>query len=107
MKEMDLNEFREAGYLREVNRLFFHPLGLALSVSVNDDTGKVTNLASIWDIRDTDPEGFIFGGFSEEEVAQGKAILSAPQLYTRAERLGFTIEPLVARDEPEEEKADS
>jgi hypothetical protein len=55
---MDLKEFRSAGYLQEVNRRFFHPLGLALAVNVEDD-GAVT-LAGIYDDRD-DPEGWTYG----------------------------------------------
>lgn len=30
IKYMDVEEFRELGYLQEANRLFFHPVGLAL-----------------------------------------------------------------------------
>lgn len=31
-KYMDLSEFREQGYLQEVNRLFFHPVGLEMEI---------------------------------------------------------------------------
>lgn len=58
IKRMDLNEFRSEGFLQEVNRLFFHPLGLALEVRV-DDEGNVDGLGGIWDYRD-DPEGIFF-----------------------------------------------
>jgi hypothetical protein len=34
IKMMDIGEFVENGYLQEANRIFFHPLGLAMSVSV-------------------------------------------------------------------------
>jgi hypothetical protein len=30
---MNIAEFREAGYLQESNRRFFHPLGLALELT--------------------------------------------------------------------------
>lgn len=59
IKYMDIKEFREAGFLQEANRLFFHPLGLALEVGIDDDTG-VEFLAGIWDYRD-DPEGMVYG----------------------------------------------
>ena len=62
---MDLNEFVNEGFLQEVNRQFFHPLGLALAVSYSD--GKAVGLAGLWDYRD-DPEGMIFG----EELAKSK-----------------------------------
>lgn len=58
IKRMDIKEFREEGFLQEANRLFFHPLGLALEVKVEDD-GTET-LGGIWDYRD-DPEGVAFG----------------------------------------------
>jgi hypothetical protein len=40
IKWIDAREFREAGFLQEANRQFFHPHGLALAVtSVTDDEG--------------------------------------------------------------------
>jgi hypothetical protein len=36
IKRIDIADFRAAGYL-EANRLFFHPLGLALEVVVEDE----------------------------------------------------------------------
>lgn len=36
---MDPNEFRDGGYLHEVNRLVLHPLGLALSVEAALEAG--------------------------------------------------------------------
>lgn len=33
MPELSVEELRDAGYLSEANRRFFHPLGLALAVS--------------------------------------------------------------------------
>lgn len=56
-KKLDLKEFVEKGFLQEANRLFFHPLGLAMSIEV-DDNGNY-KLGDIWDYRD-DPEGVIF-----------------------------------------------
>ena len=58
-KRMDLTEFRNEGYLQEVNRQFFHPLGLALEVVMEED-GTISRLGGIWDYRD-DPEGMFFG----------------------------------------------
>lgn len=55
---IDIKEFREKGYLQEANRLFFHPLGLALAVNI-DENGEET-LGDVWDYRD-DPEGMFFG----------------------------------------------
>jgi len=58
IKRMNIKEFRELGFLQEANRLFFHPLGLALEVIIEDDSGE-TRLGGIWDYRD-DPEGIFF-----------------------------------------------
>lgn len=58
IKMLDVKEFRELGYLQELNRKFLHPLGLALSVRVAEDGSET--LAGIWDYRD-DPEGMLFG----------------------------------------------
>ena len=53
MKNIYIKEFREKGYLQEVNRLFFHPLGLALSVSV--ENGEET-ISGVLDFRDDDED---------------------------------------------------
>ena len=58
IKRIDIKEFREFGYLQEVNRQFFHPRGLALEVNVDNDGNE--SLGGIWDYRD-DPQGIIYG----------------------------------------------
>ena len=71
IKHIDIKEFRELGYLQEVNRCFLHPLGLALEVMVDDDGNE--RLGGVWDSRD-DKEGFHFGlndpKFTTEEKIQ-------------------------------------
>ncbi len=57
IKNMDIKEFRKEGFLQEVNRLFFHPLGMALSVLIEPNGDE--SLDGIWDYRD-DPEGITF-----------------------------------------------
>jgi hypothetical protein len=68
IKRIDIKEFRELGFLQEVNRQFFHPLGLALEVIIDDITKKET-LGGIWDYRE-DPEGNFFANemLSEEKM---------------------------------------
>ena len=56
-KKLDIKEFREKGYLQELNRGFLHPLGLALEVTVNDDGTE--SLTGVWDYRD-DPDGITY-----------------------------------------------
>ena len=77
IKRMDLNEFKSKGFLQEVNRLFFHPLGLALEVFVDED-GNVTSLGGVWDFRD-DPEGMFFGNeqLSEEKMNNVNELLGS------------------------------
>lgn len=60
-KYINVKEFRELGFLQEVNRRFFHPLGLALEVIIDDETGKET-LGQIWDYRE-DPKGMFYGPY--------------------------------------------
>ena len=58
IKYMDAKEFREKGYLQELNRTFLHPLGLALEVK--QETDGTETIGGIWDYRD-DPDGIIYG----------------------------------------------
>lgn len=51
MKKISIEEFVTSGYLQEANRLFFHRVGLALEVTVDDE--GVYLLTGIWDCRDT------------------------------------------------------
>lgn len=76
IRKMNIKEFRQKGFLQEVNRLFFHPLGLAPEVAVDwpegitdeeiseynsvfDHPNAVWKLGGIWDYTD-DPEGMLF-----------------------------------------------
>ena len=94
IKRMDIKEFREFGYLQEVNRRFLHPLGLALEVKINDETGKET-LGGIWDYRD-DPEGMVFGPLDINAARKAMAVLSQEigRSFVRKELMGATIQPL-------------
>ena len=59
IKRIDIKEFRAKGFLQEANRKFFHPLGLALEIMINDDTEE-ESLGGVWDYR-KDNEGVLFG----------------------------------------------
>ena len=97
---MDIKEFRELGYLQEVNRVFFHPLGLALAVEINED-GTET-LKGLWDYRD-DPEGIIYTDEAlntEESMKKREFVLkqlSEKALY-REKHLRFAIQPILLRE---------
>jgi hypothetical protein len=90
-KRIDIKEFREFGFLHEINRLFLHPLGMALEVEIWDDGTE--KLGGIWDYRD-DPEGIIFKEIDNdgwEKIARVKAF-AAKKHAERKERLGYIIQ---------------
>ena len=91
IKRIPIKEFREKGYLQEVNRLFFHQLGLALEVVVDEETGD-ERLGGVWDYRD-DPEGIGFGGKCiSKKKAQHVAALSESKRFVRETLYGDMIE---------------
>lgn len=57
IKYIDIKEFRKLGYLQELNRQFLHPLGMALSIEVDEDGNE--SLSGIWDYRE-DLEGMLY-----------------------------------------------
>lgn len=91
VSRMDIAEFRQRGYLQEANRLFFHPLGLALEVIIELDGSE--RLGGIWDYRD-DPEGVLF---DVECVLNAKAACRiekerSKKAIVRMERFGFEVQ---------------
>jgi len=58
IKRMPVDEFRQQGFLHEINRQVLHPAGLALEIIVDDETGE-ESMGGVWDYRD-DPEGMLF-----------------------------------------------
>ena len=94
VKRMDIKEFRELGYLQELNRRFLHPLGLALEVVHHDDGTEV--LGGIWDYRD-DEEGIRFGELTDSE-ARGKHDRIEHEWNTRerarVRALGYMVQPV-------------
>lgn len=91
IKYMDIKEFREGGFLQEVNRSFFHPLGLALEIRI-DDNGAYS-LGGIWDYRD-DPEGIYYGNNPSAAKAANVEALFDKLAPVRMEKLGYVIQPL-------------
>lgn len=80
IKKMDIQEFLDGGFLQEANRVFFHPLGLALEVTVPTEPGEAPAcISGVWDYRE-DPEGMCFANYSAErleEVRRKQANVSA------------------------------
>jgi hypothetical protein len=90
--KMDLREFVDFGYLQELNRLFLHPLGLALSIVVDDD-GRV-DLDCVFDDR-ADLDGILFAeGLLDPAKAQRVEREMNERLEHRIRALGFACEPV-------------
>lgn len=114
--------FIRDGYLQESNRLFFHPLGLALELSapggnVRGDVESAIELlvsrgymvTRCWDYRD-DPEGMVFADqmLGSAEGRRKADHVAAEHVARRADReslLGWWIQP-IPPDEPPVEPGD-
>lgn len=99
-KTITVKEFRELGLLQEINRIVLHPLGLALAVELDDETGE-ESIVEVWDSRD-DPEGFIYD-LANSDQDRIKAFqrkrdkvneLRDALRKTRWDKLGYIIEPI-------------
>ena len=99
IKYMDIKEFREKGYLQEVNRQFLHPLGLALEVRQDIDGSE--RLGKIWDYR-KDKEGIYYNLKNSTQERINKFKEKAKFINDefsrigegRSRKLGFKIEPI-------------
>jgi hypothetical protein len=90
MKMLDWKTLREDGYLQEVNRGFFHPLGLALAITVDGETGVL----SIWDARD-DAEGIHFAeGVDLTKKAHRLKQIADTRREARMKGLGYWQQPV-------------
>lgn len=94
IKRIDIKEFREQGYLQELNRQFLHPLGMALEIIIDDDGNE--KLGGVWDYRD-DPEGMLYAEeivkldrFKEniDRIAQEYLV----KAQYRKDKYGYTIQ---------------
>ena len=95
---LDLNVFREKGYLQEVNRRFFHPLGVALELFIcNDDVVFLR----VQDYR-KDPEGVIYD-LKNSDVERKQRFLKNKKYidkeiekrrFVREKLFGSIIEPI-------------
>jgi hypothetical protein len=108
MKYLDLREFRDSGYLQEVNRRFFHPLGLAMSVTSKNGDDKVV-FTGIIDSREQE-DGCIFDERvidSKLEDYEDKALFVQGEMERRCERrrilLGYEIQPIKRLDDGQEQ----
>lgn len=86
-KYIDIQEFIDAGYLQEVNRQFFHPLGLALAVIA----GPKPRLHGVLDCRD-DMEGMHFKQVNARQASAVQAEEDARR-PVREKALGYWVQP--------------
>lgn len=88
---MTATELRDAGYLAEANRRFFHPLGLSMFVDTSTDT------VGVHDDR-ADPEGWYFDDVAADLVAkvENVAALEDERRAPRRAALRYWIQPIAA-----------
>jgi hypothetical protein len=99
IKYLDIKEFREKGYLQEVNRQFLHRLGLALEISI-DENGK-EYISGVWDYRD-DKEGVIYDLKNSDDTRKEKFKTKADYIKQEMEKFdtnrfslyGWAYEPI-------------
>lgn len=99
IKRMNIKEFREKGYLQELNRVFLHPLGLALEVQQDEEGNEFIN--GVWDYRE-DEEGIYFDleNSSDERILrfQSKSQFIESELHKRKDKrielFGTLVEPI-------------
>lgn len=100
LKFISVKDFRDGGYLSEVNRRVLHPLGLALSVDIAED-GTET-FGPIWDCRD-DPEGIVYDGVLTEKMTENAKRIER-QIEARREArvaaLGFFVQDPGQKPDP-------
>jgi hypothetical protein len=99
IKRIDIKEFREKGYLQELNRVFLHPLGMALEVIVNEDGSE--QLGGIWDYRD-DPEGIVYAENvlnTTDSDEKRRFVLKelSERFQYRKENIGYEIQPVLLK----------
>lgn len=89
---MDIKKFREFGFLQEVNRQFFHPLGLALEISRDEDGTEW--LSGVWDYRDDDVGMAYEENTLNQEKADNVEKLRQSKVANRLNELGYVIQPI-------------
>lgn len=87
---MTVQEFRDKGFLQELNRRFLHPAGMALSVIVDDETGEVSGFGPIWDYRD-DPVGLTCPEFSRSRTLEYQRLVTE-KAAAREQKIGRVIQ---------------
>lgn len=96
MPYIDPQQLLDEGYVQEVNRQFFHPLGLALCVEVEADGS--TRIAGVLDYR-SDPEGMAFAdGVLNIDKATHVLLVQEARKRPREAALGYCVQPVPLGD---------
>lgn len=69
--DLDNLDFKNLGLLQEVNRLFFHPRGLALYLgfNINYEEGNLVPTGNCWILNERDQNGI---GFDPDYIKENK-----------------------------------
>jgi len=104
INKMTVKEFQEQGFLQEVNRQFFHPLGIALEVII-DRNGEM-KFGKVWDYRvDEDGMRYDLKNSNLERIqrfqknANHIESLRKEKAEKRMQILGYVIEPIPSEEE--------
>lgn len=90
---ISVKEFRELGLVQEINRRFLHVLGLAMEVTINDETGEEA-IFRFWDNRE-DLEGWNYSdGIIDTDKAKTVDAEFERRTHARMTGLGYVIQPL-------------
>lgn len=92
MKYLDLDELVDGGYLQEVNRRFFHPLGLALEATRFTAGTAKPMVIQIQDHRD-DLEGVAFTETPSRDKFEKVYAEELRRRPIREKAVGFYIQP--------------
>jgi len=98
LPDLPLKQFINLGFLQELNRLFLHPAGLALTAKLVDGEYKLDRIV---DARTT-PEVLQIDGTKTEMLK--KALMVSQSIQNtetrRIETLGFSVQSLRIEEQP-------
>lgn len=97
---LDPTLLQTSGILQEANRLFFHPIGLALALEEGRPEGRGLSFnprpCRLVVLKTDDPDGFIFESFSPIDLQRAKEFenMREARQKARSAALGFIVQPL-------------
>lgn len=99
VKRMTVKDFREKGFLQELNRQFLHPLGLALEVIIDmdEDNKSPDRFGEVWNLQDH-PEGIVFLRTEMDKKEFQRKVKYVNKLWAeragvRTRKFGWMIQP--------------